>query len=59
MKLIQVDIQAIARVHRIGQTKTVHTYRLVTSGSVEERIVQRAQKKVCAQLLLFPLEWQE
>ena len=42
----QIDIQAMARVHRIGQTKTVHIYRLVTAGSVEERIVQRAQKKL-------------
>jgi SWI/SNF-related matrix-associated actin-dependent regulator of chromatin subfamily A member 5 len=42
----QVDIQAMARVHRIGQTKTVHVYRLVTKGSVEERIIQRAQKKL-------------
>jgi SWI/SNF-related matrix-associated actin-dependent regulator of chromatin subfamily A member 5 len=42
----QVDIQAMARVHRIGQTKTVHIYRLVTTGSIEERIVQRAQKKL-------------
>lgn len=36
----------MARVHRIGQTKPVHVYRLVSSGSVEERIVQRAQKKL-------------
>ena len=42
----QVDNQAMARVHRIGQTKPVHVYRLVTEGSVEERIVQRAQKKL-------------
>lgn len=33
-------------VHRIGQTKVVHIYRLVSAGSVEERIVQRAQKKL-------------
>lgn len=26
----QVDIQAMARVHRIGQTKPVHIYRLVS-----------------------------
>lgn len=36
----------MARVHRIGQTKIVHIYRFVTSGTVEERIVQRAQKKL-------------
>lgn len=41
-----MDIQAIARCHRIGQTKTVHIYRLITAGSIEERIVQRAQKKL-------------
>ena len=42
----QVDLQAMARVHRIGQTKPVHVYRLVTEGSVEECIVQRAQRKL-------------
>ena len=31
----------MARVHRIGQTKPVHIYRLVSAGTVEERIVQR------------------
>eukprot|EP01035_Chromulina_nebulosa_P018788 gene18788-24555_t len=36
----------MARVHRIGQTKVVHIYRLVSAGTVEERIVQRAQKKL-------------
>eukprot|EP00746_Dinoflagellata_sp_MGD_P164449 gnl/MRDRNA2_/MRDRNA2_93079_c0_seq1.p1 gnl/MRDRNA2_/MRDRNA2_93079_c0~~gnl/MRDRNA2_/MRDRNA2_93079_c0_seq1.p1 ORF type:complete len:1047 (-),score=205.85 gnl/MRDRNA2_/MRDRNA2_93079_c0_seq1:46-3186(-) len=42
----QADMQAMARVHRIGQTKKVHVYRLVTRGTVEERIVQRAEKKL-------------
>ena len=42
----QVDLQAMARVHRIGQTKVVHVYRLVSSGTMEERIVKRAQKKL-------------
>jgi SWI/SNF-related matrix-associated actin-dependent regulator of chromatin subfamily A member 5 len=42
----QIDLQAMARVHRIGQTKVVHLYRLVTSGTVEARIVQRAEKKL-------------
>lgn len=42
----QVDIQAMARVHRIGQTKPVHVYRLITKGTVDESIVHRAQKKL-------------
>lgn len=42
----QPDIQAMARVHRLGQTKTVHVYRLVTQGTVEERMVERAEKKL-------------
>ena len=42
----QVDIQAIARAHRIGQTKTVRVYRLVTQGSVEEQAMTRMRKKL-------------
>lgn len=42
----QVDLQAMDRVHRIGQTKPVSVYRLVTHGTVEERIVQRARDKI-------------
>ena len=34
----------MARVHRIGQKKTVHVYRLISGGTIEERIVERAQK---------------
>lgn len=36
----------MARVHRIGQTKVVHVYRMVTKGSIDECIVHRAQKKL-------------
>ena len=36
----------MARVHRLGQTKTVHVYRLVTKGTVEQRMVERAEKKL-------------
>jgi SWI/SNF-related matrix-associated actin-dependent regulator of chromatin subfamily A member 5 len=42
----QVDVQAMARVHRIGQTKTVHIYRLFSKDTVEERILLRADKKL-------------
>ena len=33
------------RVHRIGQTKTVHVYRFLTRGTCEEMIFQKAQEK--------------
>jgi SWI/SNF-related matrix-associated actin-dependent regulator of chromatin subfamily A member 5 len=42
----QADAQAMARVHRIGQTKKVCVFRLVTANSVEERMVARAEKKL-------------
>eukprot|EP00003_Mantamonas_plastica_P016932 TRINITY_DN2833_c2_g1_i1.p1 TRINITY_DN2833_c2_g1~~TRINITY_DN2833_c2_g1_i1.p1 ORF type:complete len:246 (-),score=103.78 TRINITY_DN2833_c2_g1_i1:287-1024(-) len=41
----QMDIQAQDRCHRIGQTRPVMIYRLVTGNSVEERILERARKK--------------
>lgn len=42
----QVDIQAISRAHRIGQTKTVQVYRLVCQDSVEEQALTRLRKKL-------------
>eukprot|EP00962_Isochrysis_galbana_P041324 scaffold15147_cov45-Isochrysis_galbana.AAC.1 len=36
----------MARVHRLGQVKPVHVYRLVSGGTAEERVVQRSQKKL-------------
>ncbi len=33
-----VEAQAVDRVHRIGQKKTVFVYRMVTAGTIEERI---------------------
>jgi SNF2 family DNA or RNA helicase len=41
-----VEAQAVDRVHRIGQTNTVFVYRMVTSGTIEERIqALKASKK--------------
>lgn len=40
-----VDQQAMDRVHRLGQTKDVTVYRLITHGTVEEKVMERANKK--------------
>ncbi|RKP15145.1 SNF2 family N-terminal domain-containing protein [Piptocephalis cylindrospora] len=40
------DLQAQDRAHRIGQTKEVRIYRLITEGSVEEQILARAHDKL-------------
>jgi len=40
-----VDQQAMDRAHRLGQTKQVTVYRLITKGTVEETILKRAQQK--------------
>lgn len=40
-----VDQQAMDRAHRLGQTKQVTVYRLVTKGTVEEKILNRAREK--------------
>ena len=40
-----VDQQAMDRAHRLGQTKQVTVYRLITRGTVEERILIRAKQK--------------
>ncbi|KAJ2503271.1 hypothetical protein IWW47_002906, partial [Coemansia sp. RSA 2052] len=42
----QADIQAVARAHRIGQTRPVTVLKLVTENSAEERIVRRATRKL-------------
>ncbi|XP_076952642.1 ATP-dependent DNA helicase DDM1-like [Bidens hawaiensis] len=42
----QMDLQAMDRCHRIGQTKPVHVYRLATALSVEGRMLKRAFSKL-------------
>ncbi|KAI7746908.1 hypothetical protein M8C21_018130, partial [Ambrosia artemisiifolia] len=42
----QMDLQAMDRCHRIGQTKPVHVYRLATALSIEGRMLKRAFSKL-------------
>lgn len=42
----QVDLQAQDRAHRIGQTKPVVVYRLISADTIEERVVERAMVKL-------------
>ncbi|KAF7002559.1 LOW QUALITY PROTEIN: hypothetical protein CFC21_018039 [Triticum aestivum] len=42
----QMDLQAMDRCHRIGQTRPLHVYRLATANSVEGRIIKRAFGKL-------------
>ena len=42
----QNDVQAMARAHRIGQTKDVRIYRLITSKTYEAEMFRRASLKL-------------
>jgi superfamily II DNA or RNA helicase len=42
----QNDLQAMARSHRIGQTKAVTVYRLLTRGTIENAVFQKASMKL-------------
>jgi ATP-dependent DNA helicase len=41
----QADLQAQDRAHRIGQKRPVIIYRLVTAGTVESKIIEKASAK--------------
>ena len=46
-------MQAMDRVHRIGQTKPVHVYRLATAHSVEGKMLKRAGSKLMLERLVI------
>lgn len=47
----QADLQAMSRAHRIGQTKPVSVYRLVSKDTVEEEIIERARNKLLLEFI--------
>lgn len=63
------EMQAISRVHRIGQNKQVIAYRFITQGSIEEKIIhlQESKRKLSETFVtetnpfevLTDAEWQE
>lgn len=48
-----LDLQAMDRAHRLGQTKDVTVYRLICKETVEEKILQRASQKNTVQQLVM------
>jgi len=48
-----MDAQATDRAHRIGQTRPVGVYRLVTKDTIEERILKRAKQKQNVQTTVY------
>ncbi|KAG1145180.1 hypothetical protein G6F37_008896 [Rhizopus arrhizus] len=42
----QVDLQAMDRAHRIGQTKQVYVFRFITENAIEEKVLERAAQKL-------------
>ncbi|KAG1792327.1 SNF2 family N-terminal domain-containing protein [Suillus plorans] len=53
----QMDIQAQDRAHRIGQTKPVLVFRLVTAHTIETRIMHRATEKRKLEALVIAKGW--
>jgi SNF2 family DNA or RNA helicase len=40
-----VEAQAVDRAHRMGQTRPVMAYRLITTGTIEEKVLEMQEKK--------------
>ena len=42
---VALEDQAVGRVHRMGQTREVHVYRLAMQGSVDERVLDVGKQR--------------
>ncbi|KAH7676773.1 Calcium/calmodulin-dependent protein kinase protein [Dioscorea alata] len=49
----QVDLQAQDRAHRIGQKKEVQVFRFCTEYAIEEKVIERAYKKLALDALVI------
>ncbi|KAL0434539.1 UNVERIFIED_CONTAM: ISWI chromatin-remodeling complex ATPase CHR11 [Sesamum latifolium] len=49
----QVDLQAQDRAHRIGQKKEVQVFRFCTEYTIEEKVIERAYKKLALDALVI------
>ncbi|KAF2460817.1 P-loop containing nucleoside triphosphate hydrolase protein [Lineolata rhizophorae] len=47
----QMDLQAMARAHRIGQHKPVTIYRFLSKDTVEEEVLERARNKLMLEFI--------
>lgn len=51
-----VEAQAYDRVHRLGQTRDVTVQRVVIADTVEDRILERQERKVGFKYCMFLLQ---
>ncbi|GJP53341.1 hypothetical protein CLOM_g12500 [Closterium sp. NIES-68] len=49
----QADLQAMDRAHRIGQKKEVQVFRFCTEHTIEEKVIERAYKKLALDALII------
>lgn len=49
---MEQDFQAMDRCHRIGQSKPVHIYRMVTANTIEDKMLEKANDKLMLEKLV-------
>jgi chromodomain-helicase-DNA-binding protein 1 len=48
-----IDLQAMARAHRIGQKNTVNVYRFLSKDTIEEDVLERAKRKMVLEYCMY------